>query len=62
LSASAPATNERKKNGSAPTACTSATWSGPGAMSAICHDAPTVWMRLPNEDASEAHQKTANTR
>ena len=31
-------------------------------MVVINHDAPTVWIMLPNEDASEAHQNRANTR
>ena len=62
VSAKAPATSDRKKNGSVPAVCTSATMSGEGEMVAISHEAPTVWMRLPKDDTSAAHQKRANTR
>ena len=62
VSANAPASSDRKKNGSAPAVCTRATICGESVMVAICHDAPTVWMRPPKDDTSAAHQKVANTR
>jgi hypothetical protein len=31
-------------------------------MTAICHEAPTVWMSPPNDEASEAHQSVAKMR
>ena len=62
VSASAPASSDRKKNGRVFAVCTSATWSGEGAMVAISQEAPTVWIMLPNEEASEAHQNSANAR
>ena len=36
--------------------------SGEGAIVVISHEAPTVWIMLPNEETSEAHQNSANTR
>jgi hypothetical protein len=62
VSASAPAINDSMKNGSAPAVCTSATWSGEGAIVVISHEAPTVWIMPPNEDTSEANQNSANAR
>jgi hypothetical protein len=35
--------------------------SGVGAIVVMSHEAPTVWIMLPNEEASEAHQKSAKT-
>ncbi|MEN9787941.1 MAG: hypothetical protein RLZZ36_636 [Pseudomonadota bacterium] len=31
-------------------------------MVAINHEAPTVWIMLPKEETTEAHQKSANAR
>ena len=45
-----------------PAVCTRATWSAEGEIVAISQDAPTVWMRLPNDENSDAHQNNANTR
>jgi hypothetical protein len=53
---------ERKKKGKVPAVCTSATVLADGAMVAINQDAPTVWMRLPKDEISDAHQKRAKTR
>jgi hypothetical protein len=36
--------------------------SGDGARVVISQDAPTVWIRLPNEETSEADQNSANAR
>ena len=62
VSARAPAISDRKKKGSAPAVCTSATWSGEGAIVAISHEAPTVWIMPPKDETSEAHQNSANAR
>ncbi len=62
VSASAPAISDRKKKGSAPAVCTSATWSADGAIVSISHDAPTVWIMPPNDDTSQAHQNSVNVR
>ena len=62
VSAKAPATSDRKKNGSAPAVWTSATMTGEGAIVAISHDAPTVWIMLPNDETSEAHQNSEKAR
>jgi len=36
--------------------------SAEGAIVAMSHDAPTVWIMLPNEEASVAHQNSEKTR
>ncbi len=62
VSARAPAISDRKKKGRAPAVCTSATWSAEGAIVAMSHEAPTVWIIPPKDETSEAHQNSANAR
>jgi hypothetical protein len=35
--------------------------SGVGAIVVMSHEAPTVWIMLPNDEASDAHQNSAKT-
>ena len=62
VSARAPAISDRMKKGSAAAVCTRATWSADGAIVVISHDAPTVWIMLPNEETRDAYQNSANVR
>ena len=55
-SASAPATSDHIRMGSARAVCTSATMSADLAIEVINHAAPTDWMRLPKFDARLANQ------
>jgi len=60
LSATAPATNDNNRIGSATDACTSATVSAVGAIDNINHDAPTDWIKPPKLDSSVATQTARN--
>jgi hypothetical protein len=62
VSARAPASSDRKKNGRLAAVCTSATWLADGAMVAISHEAPTIWIKPPKDEASDAHQNSAKAR
>src|ERR1700741_3598970 len=61
MSATAPASSENIKMGSAVAVCTSATMCGELASSVIIQEAPVDWIRLPKLDTRLAVHSAANS-